>query len=170
MGFLHMLINFCQVGLQICQLRLQALAMRRQHLDKAAQLHTGIARRLVEVDDFLGFLQGQSQALGPQGQAQACALLGRVHALLAAGAGGMYLLMRDRSEVVAAPQEVPLRPGVEGVAERDRGPRKRFVALKVDAGSADAPYMSTIWHEGAVAGEVVAPGGGGARSIRWASR
>ncbi|MGA1209161.1 MAG: GcvT family protein [Gemmobacter sp.] len=46
------------------------------------------------------------------------------------------------------------------MAERDRGPRKRFVALRVDAGAADAPYMSTIWHEGAVAGETTSGGWG----------
>ncbi len=38
-------------------------------------------------------------------------------------------------------------------AERDAGATKRFVALKVDAGAYDPPYMATIWHEGAVVGE-----------------
>ncbi len=40
--------------------------------------------------------------------------------LLAAGAGGMYLLMRDRGEAAAGPQAAALRPGLEAVAERDR--------------------------------------------------
>ena len=40
--------------------------------------------------------------------------------LLSAGAGGMYLLMRDRGEAVAGPQALALRPGLEAVAERDR--------------------------------------------------
>jgi dimethylglycine dehydrogenase len=31
--------------------------------------------------------------------------------------------------------------------------KKRFVTLRVDAGAADAPYMSTLWHDGAVVGE-----------------
>ena len=31
--------------------------------------------------------------------------------------------------------------------------KKRFVSLSVDAGEADAPYMSTIWHQGQVVGE-----------------
>lgn len=39
------------------------------------------------------------------------------------------------------------------LAERDRGLKKRFVTLKVGAGASDAPYMSTIWHDGAVVGE-----------------
>ncbi|MDA7429751.1 FAD-dependent oxidoreductase [Primorskyibacter aestuariivivens] len=39
-------------------------------------------------------------------------------------------------------------------AERDSGPQKRFVVMAVDAGACDAPYMSTIWHDGAVVGEV----------------
>jgi dimethylglycine dehydrogenase len=37
--------------------------------------------------------------------------------------------------------------------EREAGVTKRFVALKVDAGAYDPPYMSTIWHDGAVVGE-----------------
>lgn len=39
------------------------------------------------------------------------------------------------------------------LAEKQRGVKKRFVQLKVAAGSADAPYMSTIWHGGKVVGE-----------------
>jgi len=48
-------------------------------------------------------------------------------------------------------KDFPGKPAL--LAERDRGPKKRFVTLKVDAGASDAPYMSTIWHEGAVVGE-----------------
>ncbi|MCB2128619.1 MAG: FAD-dependent oxidoreductase [Rhodobacteraceae bacterium] len=39
------------------------------------------------------------------------------------------------------------------LAERQRGVKKRFVTLVVEAGAADAPYMSTLWHDGKVAGE-----------------
>ncbi|GAB4385808.1 GcvT family protein [Albidovulum sp.] len=39
------------------------------------------------------------------------------------------------------------------LAERERGVRKRFVTLIVEAGEADAPYMSTIWHDGGIVGE-----------------
>ncbi len=39
------------------------------------------------------------------------------------------------------------------LAEKQRGARKRFVTLLVDAGECDAPYMSTLWHDGAVVGE-----------------
>ena len=38
--------------------------------------------------------------------------------------------------------------------ERQRGSAKRFATMIVDAGDCDAHYMSTIWHEGAVVGEV----------------
>jgi dimethylglycine dehydrogenase len=38
-------------------------------------------------------------------------------------------------------------------AEKQRGVKKRFVTLVVDAGDCDAPYMSTLWHDGAVVGE-----------------
>lgn len=39
------------------------------------------------------------------------------------------------------------------LAEAARGVAKRFVTLIVEAGAADAPYMSTIWHGGEVVGE-----------------
>jgi dimethylglycine dehydrogenase len=39
------------------------------------------------------------------------------------------------------------------LAERQRGVKKRFVSLIVDAGAADAPYMSTLWHGGEIVGE-----------------
>ena len=40
------------------------------------------------------------------------------------------------------------------LAEKQRGLKKRFVTLTLDApGAADAPYMSTIWHEGGIVGE-----------------
>ncbi|MEO1346971.1 MAG: glycine cleavage T C-terminal barrel domain-containing protein, partial [Pseudomonadota bacterium] len=37
--------------------------------------------------------------------------------------------------------------------EKQQGRKKAFVTLKIDAGEADAPYMSTIWHNGEVVGE-----------------
>ncbi|MGL4281319.1 MAG: GcvT family protein [Albidovulum sp.] len=39
------------------------------------------------------------------------------------------------------------------LAERQAGVTKRFVTLTVEAGEADAPYMSTLWHGGKVVGE-----------------
>lgn len=39
------------------------------------------------------------------------------------------------------------------LAEKQRGVKKRFVSLKVEAGECDAPYMSTLWHDGQVVGE-----------------
>ena len=37
--------------------------------------------------------------------------------------------------------------------EKQQGRKKAFVTLIVDAGDADAPYMSSIWQDGAVVGE-----------------
>jgi dimethylglycine dehydrogenase len=37
--------------------------------------------------------------------------------------------------------------------EKQAGVAKRFVTLTVEAGECDAPYMSTLWHGGAVVGE-----------------
>lgn len=39
------------------------------------------------------------------------------------------------------------------LAEKQRGRQKAFTALIVDAGEADAPYMSTVWHGDDVVGE-----------------
>lgn len=38
--------------------------------------------------------------------------------------------------------------------EKQRGVTKRFCTLVIDAGDQDPPYMSTIWHNGQVVGEV----------------
>lgn len=37
--------------------------------------------------------------------------------------------------------------------EKQQGVSKRFVTLTVEAGECDAPYMSTLWHDGQVVGE-----------------
>jgi len=39
-------------------------------------------------------------------------------------------------------------------AEQQRGVTKRFCTLVIEAGEQDPPYMATIWHEGAVVGEL----------------
>jgi dimethylglycine dehydrogenase len=39
-------------------------------------------------------------------------------------------------------------------AEKQRGVTKRFCTLVIDAGDQDPPYMSTIWHQGQVVGEL----------------
>ena len=39
-------------------------------------------------------------------------------------------------------------------AEKQRGVTKRFCTLVIEAGEQDPPYMSTIWHDGKVVGEL----------------
>ncbi len=52
-------------------------------------------------------------------------------------------------------------PGKSALIEESKnGPKKRFVTLTVDAGDADAPYMSTLWHDGKVVGETTSGGWG----------
>ena len=46
------------------------------------------------------------------------------------------------------------------MAERQRGVSKRFVTLVIEAGDCDAPYMSTLWHDGKVVGETTSGGWG----------
>ncbi|MHA7776869.1 GcvT family protein [Roseibium sp. M-1] len=55
-------------------------------------------------------------------------------------------------------QEFPGKAAL--LQEKQRGVKKRFVTLLVDAGDADAPYMATLWHDGKVAGEVTSGGWG----------
>jgi dimethylglycine dehydrogenase len=57
----------------------------------------------------------------------------------------------DRFVRFDKPQDFPGKAAL--MAEKQRGVKKRFVTLRVDAGAADAPYMSTLWHDGAVVGE-----------------
>lgn len=57
----------------------------------------------------------------------------------------------DRFVRLDKPQDFPGKAAL--LAERQQGRKKAFVTLEVDAGEADAPYMSTIWHEGEIVGE-----------------
>ncbi|OYX44019.1 MAG: dimethylglycine dehydrogenase, partial [Rhodobacterales bacterium 32-67-9] len=56
------------------------------------------------------------------------------------------------------PQDFPGKAAL--LAEKQRGSKKRFVTLTVEAGEADAPYMSTLWHDGKVVGETTSGGWG----------
>lgn len=57
----------------------------------------------------------------------------------------------DRFVKLDKPQDFPGKAAL--LTEKQQGVTKRFVTLTVDAGDQDAPYMSTIWHDGAVVGE-----------------
>ncbi len=57
----------------------------------------------------------------------------------------------DRFVKFDKPQDFPGKAAL--LAEKQRGVKKRFVTLVVDAGDCDAPYMSTLWHDGKVVGE-----------------
>ena len=48
-------------------------------------------------------------------------------------------------------KDFPGKPALQ--AEKQRGVAKRFVTLKLDDCPADAPAMSTIWHDGHIVGE-----------------
>ncbi|MDC0737942.1 FAD-dependent oxidoreductase [Cognatishimia sp. SS12] len=52
---------------------------------------------------------------------------------------------------LAKPQDFPGKAAL--AAEAETGSKKAFVTLVVDAGDADAPYMSTVYKDGAVVGE-----------------
>jgi dimethylglycine dehydrogenase len=57
----------------------------------------------------------------------------------------------DRFVKLDKPQDFPGKAAL--LNEKQRGSTKRFVTLIVEAGPADAPYMSTLWHDGLVVGE-----------------
>ena len=46
------------------------------------------------------------------------------------------------------------------LSEKQQGSRKKFVTMVVEAGDCDAPYMSTIWRDGEIVGEVTSGGWG----------
>ena len=64
----------------------------------------------------------------------------------------------DRFVKFDGPRDFPGKAAL--LAERQRGVKKRFVTLIVDAGECDAPYMSTLWHGGEVVGETTSGGWG----------
>jgi dimethylglycine dehydrogenase len=57
----------------------------------------------------------------------------------------------DRFVKLGKPQNFPGKAALQ--SEHQQGVSKRFVTLVVEAGDQDAPYMSTLWHEGTVVGE-----------------
>lgn len=57
----------------------------------------------------------------------------------------------DRFVKFDKPQDFPGKAAL--LAEKQRGVKKRFVTLIVEAKAADAPYMSTLWHDGQIVGE-----------------
>ncbi|WP_299722181.1 FAD-dependent oxidoreductase [uncultured Tateyamaria sp.] len=57
----------------------------------------------------------------------------------------------DRFIKLDKPQDFPGKAALQN--EKQRGPKKRFVTLLVEAGDQDAPYMSTIWSGDTVVGE-----------------
>jgi dimethylglycine dehydrogenase len=57
----------------------------------------------------------------------------------------------DRFVKLDKPQDFPGKAALQN--EKQQGVKKRFVTLTVDAGEQDAPYMSTVWHDGEVVGE-----------------
>jgi dimethylglycine dehydrogenase len=57
----------------------------------------------------------------------------------------------DRFVKLDKPEDFPGKAAL--LNEKQQGVTKRFVTLLVDAGDADAPYMSTLWHGGQIVGE-----------------
>ncbi|ASM73723.1 MULTISPECIES: GcvT family protein [Roseobacteraceae] len=57
----------------------------------------------------------------------------------------------DRFVKLDKPQDFPGKQALHN--EKQQGSAKRFVTLIVDAGESDAPYMSTLWHDGKIVGE-----------------
>ncbi len=64
----------------------------------------------------------------------------------------------DRFVKLDKPQNFPGKTAL--LAEKQQGVKKRFVTLVVDAGDADAPYMSTLWNRDDVVGETTSGGWG----------
>ncbi|SHI43414.1 dimethylglycine dehydrogenase [Shimia gijangensis] len=72
------------------------------------------------------------------------------YSLLEAGLGRFVKLDK--------PQDFPGKAAIQ--AEKQQGVKKSFVTLIVEAGDADAPYMSCIWKDGEIIGETTSGGWG----------
>ncbi|SHI02915.1 GcvT family protein [Marivita hallyeonensis] len=64
----------------------------------------------------------------------------------------------DRFIKLDKPQDFPGKAAL--LNEKQQGVRKRFVTMTVEANGCDAPYMSTVWHDGKVVGETTSGGWG----------
>lgn len=64
----------------------------------------------------------------------------------------------DRFVRIDKPQDFPGKVAI--AAEIKTGPKKRFVTLTLDADDCDAPYMSSIFHDGKIVGETTSGGWG----------
>ena len=64
----------------------------------------------------------------------------------------------DRFVKLDKPQDFPGKAALMNQAQQ--GVTKRFATLIVDAGDCDAPYMSTLWHDGRIVGETTSGGWG----------
>ena len=64
----------------------------------------------------------------------------------------------DRFVRFDKPQDFPGKAAL--LQQKQQGVTKRFVTLTVDAGDCDAPYMSTLWHDGRIVGETTSGGWG----------
>ena len=64
----------------------------------------------------------------------------------------------DRFVKFDKPQDFPGKAAL--LSEKQRGVKKRFVTLTIDAGAADAPYMATLWQGDTVVGETTSGGYG----------
>ena len=64
----------------------------------------------------------------------------------------------DRFVKLDKPQDFPGKAAL--MNQKQQGVKKRFVTLKVQANGCDAPYMSTLWRDGAVVGETTSGGWG----------
>lgn len=64
----------------------------------------------------------------------------------------------DRFVRIEKPQDFIGKEAI--AAELEAGPKQRFVTLTLDAGECDAPYMSSIFHDGKIVGETTSGGWG----------
>ncbi|MCL5778163.1 FAD-dependent oxidoreductase [Limibaculum sp. FT325] len=117
------------------------------------EIHTKVADT-AEVFDAV-WEAGQSHGLRPFGMFALNSL--RIEKGYRAWKGDLstdYTMLQgglDRFVKFDKPHDFPGKAAL--MAEQQRGVTKRFVALIVEAGASDAPYMSTLWHEGQVVGE-----------------
>lgn len=72
-----------------------------------------------------------------------------------------YTVLQGGLERFVRWQKPDFRGKAALAGEKQQGVAKRFVTLVVDdPGQCDAPYMSTLWHDGGIVGETLSGGWG----------
>ncbi|CAI2934148.1 GcvT family protein [Aminobacter niigataensis] len=124
------------------------------------EIHTKVADTITVFDAV--WTAGQKHGLKPFGMFALDAL--RLEKSYRAWKGDLstdYTILQGGLERFVKWDKPDFRGKAALLSEKQQGVKKRFVTLVIDKpGDCDAPYMSTLWHNGAIVGETTSGGWG----------